>query len=76
MVFRLSGQLFLPLQQRRQTLQRRQTADLLDIIKANGVHAIFSENMANPKLAQTLSEEAGVQVGPVLYTDAFGPCRQ
>jgi zinc/manganese transport system substrate-binding protein/manganese/iron transport system substrate-binding protein len=51
----------------------RQTAQLLDIIKANGVHAVFSENMANPKLAQTLSKEAGVQVGPELYTDALGP---
>ena len=51
----------------------KQTADLLKIIKANGVHAIFSENMANPKLAQTLSQEAGVQIGPELYTDALGP---
>jgi len=51
----------------------QQTVQLLDIIKANGVHAIFSENMANPKLAQTLSKEAGVQVGPELYTDALGP---
>ena len=46
---------------------------LLNIIKLNGVHAIFSENMANPKLAQTLSKEAGIQVGPELYTDALGP---
>jgi len=51
----------------------KETADLLNIIKANGVHAIFSENMANPKLAQTLSKEAGVEVGPELYTDALGP---
>jgi zinc/manganese transport system substrate-binding protein len=51
----------------------KETADLLNIIKSNGVHAIFSENMANPKLAQTLSKEAGVQVGPELYTDALGP---
>jgi zinc/manganese transport system substrate-binding protein len=51
----------------------RQTVELLGIIKANGVHAIFSENMANPKVAQTLSQEAGVQVGPELYTDALGP---
>jgi len=50
----------------------KQTVDLLNIIKSNSVHAIFSENMANPKLAQTLSKEAGVQVGPELYTDALG----
>ncbi len=51
----------------------KETADLLNIIKVNGVHAIFSENMANPKLAQTLAKEAGVVVGPELYTDALGP---
>lgn len=50
----------------------KETADLLNIIKSNGVHAIFSENMANPKLARTLSKEAGVQVGPEVYTDALG----
>ncbi len=50
----------------------QETADLLNIIKANGVRAIFSENMANPKLAETLSKEAGVEVGPELYTDALG----
>jgi zinc/manganese transport system substrate-binding protein len=51
----------------------QQTVQLLNIIKSNGVHAIFSENMANPKLVDTLSQEAGVEVGPVLYTDALGP---
>jgi zinc/manganese transport system substrate-binding protein len=51
----------------------QQTVELLDIIKSNGVHAIFSENMANPKLVETLSKEAGVQIGPDLYTDALGP---
>jgi len=51
----------------------KEITDLLSIIKANGVHAIFSENMANPKLAQTLAKEAGVAVGPELYTDALGP---
>jgi ABC-type Zn uptake system ZnuABC Zn-binding protein ZnuA len=51
----------------------KQTAELLNIIKASGVHAIFSENMANPKLVQTLSKEAGVEIAPELYTDALGP---
>jgi len=50
----------------------KETADLLNIVKVNNVHAIFSENMANPKLAQTLSKEAGVEVGSELYTDALG----
>ena len=51
----------------------RQTAELLNIIKTNGVHAIFAENMASSKLAETLSKEAGVEIGPPLYTDALGP---
>jgi len=51
----------------------KETVDLLNTVKSNGVHAIFSENMANPKLAQTLSQEAGIQIGPELYTDALGP---
>ncbi|MBF0570287.1 MAG: zinc ABC transporter substrate-binding protein [Candidatus Omnitrophica bacterium] len=51
----------------------KQTADLLNIIRANGVCVIFSENMANPKLARSLSHEAGIEIGPLLYTDALGP---
>ena len=51
----------------------KEITDLLSIIKTNGVHAIFSENMANPKLAQTLAKEAGIAIGPELYTDALGP---
>jgi len=51
----------------------KQTVELLNIIRSNGVHAIFSENMANPRLAETLSKEAGVKMGPELYTDALGP---
>jgi len=50
----------------------QQTAQLLDIIKASGVHAIFPENMANAKLSEALSREAGVAVAPELYTDALG----
>lgn len=51
----------------------KQTAELLNIIRANKVRAIFSENMANPKLADTLAREAGVEIGPPLFTDALGP---
>jgi zinc/manganese transport system substrate-binding protein len=54
-------------------LSAQQTIQLLEIIKSNGVHAIFSENMANPNLVETLSKEAGVQVGPDLYTDTLDP---
>ena len=50
----------------------RATARLLEIIKANGVHAIFPENMANARIARSISDEAGIVVAPGLYTDALG----
>jgi ABC-type Zn uptake system ZnuABC Zn-binding protein ZnuA len=48
-------------------------AALIDSIKAEGVKAIFLENMANPKLVERVASEAGVVIGPELYTDALGP---
>jgi len=50
----------------------KQTVELINIIEANHVHAVFSENITSPKLAQMLSQEAGVKVAPDLYTDALG----
>jgi zinc/manganese transport system substrate-binding protein/manganese/iron transport system substrate-binding protein len=46
---------------------------LVDGIKAQGVKAIFLESMANPKLVERVASEAGVVIGPELYTDALGP---
>jgi ABC-type Zn uptake system ZnuABC Zn-binding protein ZnuA len=48
-------------------------AALVNQIKAEGVPAIFAENMHNTKLAQRIASEAGVQLPPPLYTDALGP---
>lgn len=45
---------------------------LVDAIKQTGTKAIFLESMANPKLVERVAQEAGVQVGPELYTDALG----
>ncbi len=42
-------------------------------IAAEGVPAIFAENIHNPKLIQRIASEAGVQLSPLLYTDALGP---
>jgi len=43
-------------------------------LKAAGVKAVFSEAQFNPKLAQTLADEAGIkQVVTTLYNDALGP---
>jgi len=49
-------------------------AALVEKVKAAHVQAVFSEAQFNPKLAQTLADEAGIsQVVTTLYTDALGP---
>lgn len=47
-------------------------AALITKIKAEHVRAIFLESSINPKLAQQLGEEAGVQVVDTLYGDSLG----
>jgi ABC-type Zn uptake system ZnuABC Zn-binding protein ZnuA len=49
-----------------------QVAELVTRIKAAGVPAIFAENVSNPGLIDTIAREAGVAIGPPLYTDALG----
>ncbi len=49
-----------------------QLAELITEIKAAGVPAIFAENVSNPQLMETIAREAGVALGPPLYTDALG----
>jgi ABC-type Zn uptake system ZnuABC Zn-binding protein ZnuA len=49
-------------------------AALVQKVKAAGVKAVFSEAQFNPKLAQTLADEAGIKkVVTTLYNDALGP---
>lgn len=49
-------------------------AALVEKVKATGTKAVFSEAQFNPKLAQTLADEAGVtRVVTTLYNDALGP---
>ena len=47
-------------------------AALVDEIRATGVPAVFPENTSNPELLDQIAAEAGVSVGPQLYTDALG----
>lgn len=47
-------------------------ARLVDEIRASGVPAIFAENIQIPKLVERIAREAGVALGPTLYTDALG----
>jgi zinc/manganese transport system substrate-binding protein/manganese/iron transport system substrate-binding protein len=49
-------------------------AALVQKVKAAGVKAVFSEAQFNPKLSQTLADEAGIEhVVTTLYNDALGP---
>jgi zinc/manganese transport system substrate-binding protein len=47
-------------------------AELIEQIKTAGVSAIFAENIENSGLMNQLASEAGVTLGPTLYTDALG----
>jgi zinc/manganese transport system substrate-binding protein len=47
-------------------------AALSRTMKREGIKAIFTENIINPKLAQTLADETGAKVAPPLYTDSLG----
>lgn len=50
--------------------------DLAQIIKqARGgkIRAIFLENMADPRLAETVAGESGIRIGGRLYADALSP---
>ncbi|MFC4452768.1 metal ABC transporter solute-binding protein, Zn/Mn family [Deinococcus sonorensis] len=50
----------------------QELARLITAVRAQRVHAIFTENTVNARLAQTLSQETGVKIAPPLYTDALG----
>ena len=47
-------------------------AQLIIAIQSTGSRAIFLESMANPALVERIANEAGVKIGPELYTDALG----
>jgi ABC-type Zn uptake system ZnuABC Zn-binding protein ZnuA len=47
-------------------------ARLVLAIRQENVKAVFAEAQFNPKLAQTLADEAGVKVVAELYTDTLG----
>lgn len=47
-------------------------AELVEFIQAEGVPALFAENVTNPDLMQRIADEAGVVLAANLYTDALG----
>ena len=51
-------------------------ASLIRQIQREKIKAVFLENMANPKLLEQLSQEAGVVPGDTLYADALSATDQ
>ena len=47
-------------------------AELVEAIRAAGVPAVFTENVANPSLMETIARETGAELAPTLFTDALG----
>jgi ABC-type Zn uptake system ZnuABC Zn-binding protein ZnuA len=48
------------------------TADLLDLVRNEGVKAIFAESSVNANLARSLAADAGVMIVDDLYGDSLG----
>jgi ABC-type Zn uptake system ZnuABC Zn-binding protein ZnuA len=49
----------------------QQVDELLGLIEAEGVRAIFTETTVNPELAETIAHEAGIEVVTDLYSDSL-----
>lgn len=50
-----------------------ETAELVEVIEAEGVNAIFPESPLNPELETVVAEETGARVGDALLADSLGP---
>lgn len=50
----------------------KDVAELIDLIHEDGVSVIFAENTVSPDLAESLADQADVEIAPKLYTDSLG----
>ncbi len=48
-------------------------SDLVDLVKREGVQAIFPESSLSPKLAETIASQTGGSADYTLYGDTLGP---
>lgn len=51
----------------------KEIAELTDLIKREGVRAIFAEEEVDPKVAKQLAADTGVKIVTGLYADSLGP---
>ncbi len=50
-----------------------ETADLIDLIRREGVSTIFPEAGVSPDLERAIADEAGARIGGELWADTLGP---
>ncbi len=50
----------------------QELAALIELVRTEGVPAIFAENTTTPQIAELIAQEAGVSVVTTLYSDALG----
>jgi ABC-type Zn uptake system ZnuABC Zn-binding protein ZnuA/ABC-type Mn2+/Zn2+ transport system permease subunit len=48
-------------------------SDLANLVRTEGVKAVFPESSLSPKLAQTIASQTGASAGYTLYGDTLGP---
>src|SRR5215204_1871238 len=53
------------------TASSRGVAALIKQIKAEGIRAVFVENMTNQRIIEQIAKETGVKIGGTLYSDAL-----
>ena len=50
----------------------RKVAEIIGVIRAQGVKAIFSEDIENPKVIEQITRETGAKLGGKLFSDGLG----
>jgi ABC-type Zn uptake system ZnuABC Zn-binding protein ZnuA len=48
-------------------------SDLVDLVRKEGVTAVFPESSLSPKLAETIASQTGASASYTLYGDTLGP---
>jgi ABC-type Zn uptake system ZnuABC Zn-binding protein ZnuA len=49
----------------------KKVSEIISVIKAEGVKAIFPESIENPKVLKEITRETGAKVGAELYADGL-----
>lgn len=50
----------------------KKVRDLIALVRADGVKAVFAENIENPKVLSEITRETGAKLGGTLYADGLG----